>query len=209
MRGEAVDLLGGGPRGRAFPARKSRGFATAASFAFAFGLFASVGSPRALAQASAPGETAAAGGTEAAEGAEAAGLSDEVAQERIAPVNVVKLLAQRAALPFLRGDDRFVLRESWWNGRIAPGDSKLIQVQLFSRNAYQFWLAVPSRDAAVDLHLYDSEGKLVETDFPEIEGTNIVSLFAEPDRSGLYYLRVALREGTEQEQEWGVIYAYR
>jgi len=138
----------------------------------------------------------------------AAGAADET-QERIPPVNVVKLLAQRAALPFLRGDERFVLRESWWNGKIAPGEAKLIQVQLFSRNAYQFWLAVPHREAVVGLNLYNSEGQLVETESPEVEGGNIVSLLAHPDRTGLYYLRVALREGIEQDQEWGVIYAYR
>jgi hypothetical protein len=167
-----------------------------------------------------PGSTKAqdAVATESAEpaAADGAGPAEAEAQERIEPVNLVKLLAQRAALPFLRGDGRFVLRESWWNGRISPGESKLIQVQLFNRNAYQFWLAVPSRNAAVDLNLYDSEGKLVEAEYPEVEGSNLVSLLVEPERSGLYYLRVALRADQEDEsaarvseQEWGVIYAYR
>lgn len=200
------------PVPRRSPSRRSGQLRTGAlaSAAAAVGLgivsVLAVGSGRALAQAPPEGESTPAAG--------AAGLSDEQAQARISPVNLVKLLAQRAALPFLRGDERFVLRESWWNGRISPGDSKLIQVQLFSRNAYQFWLAVPSRDAVVDLNLYDSEGTLVDAEYPEIEGSNLVSLLVEPDRSGLYYLRVALRPGEDgeqqpAEQEWGVIYAYR
>ena len=63
----------------------------------------------------------------------AADRSAEVSRQP-EPLNDIKIMAQRAALPSLKGDEKFILRESWWSGNIAPGKAKLIQVQLFRRN---------------------------------------------------------------------------
>ena len=69
-----------------------------------------------------------------------------------------KLLAQNAAIKELSGDDPFVLRQNSWKGIIEPGQAELIQIQLFNRNDYRFWFAVPDRDAEVSVHLYDGKG---------------------------------------------------
>lgn len=131
------------------------------------------------------------------------------ASELPEPLNDVKILAQQAALPSLRGENKFILRESWWSGNIAPGKAKLIQVQLFRRNEYQFWLAVPNPKAELNLNLYDSEGKLVPSETRELEGTHVVSTIVKPELTGVYYVRVSLKTTLDQSQNWAVIYAYR
>ena len=129
--------------------------------------------------------------------------------QRDKELNDVKLIAQKAAIPSLSGDDKFILRESWWSGSIAPGKAKLIQVQLFRRNEYQFWLAVPSRDAGVNLNVYDSEGKIIPAKTVPFEESNLVSIIVEPELTGVYYVRISLKTTIERDQDWAVIYAYR
>ncbi len=132
----------------------------------------------------------------------------EVAR-RAQVLNDIKLMAQQAALPSLRGEEKFTLRESWWKGSIAPGKAKLIQVQLFQRNSYQFWLATPNPSAEMLLNVYNSDGQLVPSDRVEHEGSNVVSTVVEPDTTGVYYVRVSLKTSIEDAQDWAVIYAYR
>ncbi len=121
----------------------------------------------------------------------------------------VKLLAQRFALTSLSGDTPFILRESWWSGSLDPGKAKLIQVQLFQRNQYQFWLAVPEREAKLNLNLYDGKGELVETEAVTGEEDRVLSMIVRPPASGVYYVRVSLQTNLTSPQDWAVIYAYK
>jgi len=131
------------------------------------------------------------------------------AVEAFNKINDIKVLAQKAALPALAGDEKFVLRESWWGGSIDPGKAKLHQVQLFKRNSYRFWLAVPDRRAELNLNVYDGSGQLVQTELSEIDGSNIVTLIVSPEVTGIYFVRVSLKTTIEVPQDYAVIYAYR
>ena len=121
----------------------------------------------------------------------------------------VKLLAQKAALPSLKGEDKFILRESWWSGNLGPGKAKLIQVQLFRRNSYKFWLAVPSREGEPLINVYDSEGNLADTEVSQFDPKNVVATTFRPETTGVYYIRVSLNTTVENAQDWAVIYGYR
>lgn len=125
------------------------------------------------------------------------------------PLDEIKLIAERAALPHLSGENPFILRESSWSGEVEPGKVKLLQVHLFKRNDYHFWLAVPDRRAALNLNLYNGKGDLVEARTLTYEDRNVVSLIASPTETGIYYLRLSLQNTVEQPQPWAVIYAYR
>lgn len=138
------------------------------------------------------------------------GKSEENSAEPVVePLNDIKILAQQAALPSLKGEDKFILRESWWSGSIAPGRAKLIQVQLFQRNAYRFWLAVPDEEAELNLNVYDSEGVIVPAEFETYGGSHLVSVTVEPDLSGVYYVRLSLKTTIDRPQDWAVIYAWK
>ena len=125
------------------------------------------------------------------------------------PHNYIKLQAQEAALPSLKGEEKYILRESWWSGNINPGKAKLIQVQLFRRNDYKFWLAMPSRNAGPIINVYDSEGTLVPSTSVTFDKENIVGVVVRPEVTGVYYVRVSLKTSIESPQDWAVIYAYR
>tara|TARA_R110000850_G_scaffold19988_9_gene59830 strand:+ start:4707 stop:5201 length:495 start_codon:yes stop_codon:yes gene_type:complete len=131
------------------------------------------------------------------------------AVEAFEVINDIKVLAQKAALPTLAGDEKFVLRESWWGGSIDPGKAKLHQVQLFKRNSYKFWLAVPDTRAELNLNIYNSEGQIVPTETANVDGTNIVSTVVSPELTGIYFVRISLKTTIDVEQDYAVIYAYR
>lgn len=121
----------------------------------------------------------------------------------------LKRIAQQAAIPHLSGERPFILRESSWSGQVEPGKARLIQIQLFKRNDYQFWFAVPDRRAGVLLNLYNGKGELVAGDLVEYETSNIVSLVASPSETGIHYLRISMGTSIGDSQPWTVIYAYR
>ncbi len=121
----------------------------------------------------------------------------------------IKLAAQQTALPFLKGENPFILRESSWSGTLEPGKARLIQVQLFRRNEYHFWFNVPDRRAGLNLNIYDANGEIVDAENVKYESSNIVSLVVRPGVTGIYYLRVSLQTTIETPQRWSVIYAYR
>lgn len=121
----------------------------------------------------------------------------------------IKLLAQQAALPYLSGENPFVLRESSWSGMLDPGKARLIQVQLFLRNEYHFWFAVPDRKAGLNLNVYNGAGEMVKTENLTYGDPNVVSLIVRPEETGIYYLRISLQTTAASPQKWSVIYAYR
>lgn len=134
--------------------------------------------------------------------------AQEAVEEKPA-LDELKLIAQQAAIPHLGGGNPFILRESTWSGSVEPGKARLIQVQLFKRNDYHFWVAMPDRKAAVNLNLYNGKGELLEAKNLRYETTNVASLIASPSETGVYYLRVSLQTTVEKTQPWTVIYAYR
>ena len=129
--------------------------------------------------------------------------------DRKPSLDELKLVAQQAAIPHLAGGNPFILRESTWSGAVEPGKARLIQVQLFKRNDYHFWIAMPDRNAAVNLNLYNGKGELLEAKSLSYETPNVASLVASPSETGVYYLRVSLQTTIEETQPWTVIYAYR
>ena len=141
--------------------------------------------------------------------AQEAGSADAEPVSVAPSLDELKLIAQQAAIPHLGGGNPFILRESSWNGSVEPGKARLIQVQLFKRNDYHFWIAMPDRKAAVNLNLYNGKGELLEAKTLRYESPNIASLIASPAETGVYYLRVSLQTSVEKAQPWTVIYAYR
>lgn len=138
-----------------------------------------------------------------------ASLRAQEAVEVKPSLDELKLVAQQAAIPHLGGGNPFILRESTWSGEVEPGKARLIQVQLFKRNDYHFWVAVPDRKAAVNLNLYNGKGELLEAKTLRYETRNLASLIATPSETGIYYLRLSLQTTVEETQPWTVIYAYR
>ncbi|MBL9153892.1 MAG: hypothetical protein JNK37_15475 [Verrucomicrobiales bacterium] len=119
-----------------------------------------------------------------------------------------KSYAIEAALPQLDLEENaFILREAWWNGELKPGETKIFQHQLFKRNEYWFWLGSSIPESKVNLHVYDSDGRLADAEAWNKD--NVAGVRVVPENSGTFYIRVAIDEAAETPVEWAVIYAYR
>lgn len=78
----------------------------------------------------------------------------------IASVDDAQSFALQAAEPYVK--EGFQVREDYWGGDLASGEPKAVKQQLFKGNEYWFWLGTEVEKASVSVHIYDSEGKLVE-----------------------------------------------
>ena len=77
-----------------------------------------------------------------------------------ASVDDAQSFALEAAKPYVK--DGFQVREDYWGGDLAAGEKKAVRQQLFKGNEYWFWLGTEVETSKVSVHVYDSEGKLVE-----------------------------------------------
>lgn len=107
-----------------------------------------------------------------------------------------------------REEDPYVLREQWWEGQIRGGERKVIRQQLFRGNDYWFWAGMSDEQLGVQVHIYDEEGNLCETEAfsrDQVAGSRVV-----PAKTGTYYIVITAPEDNGAEaSEWGLVYAYR
>ena len=56
----------------------------------------------------------------------------------------------------------YTLREDTWGGDLPVGEAKAITHQLFQKNDYWFTMGTSTKGAKISVHVYDSDGNLVE-----------------------------------------------
>ena len=118
--------------------------------------------------------------------------------------------AIEAALPELdKEENPFILRHSWWQGELAPGERNIIRHQLFNRNEYWFWAGCSDESAEISVHVYDSTGKLAEAESWQ-EG-HVAAALVRPEKTDSYLIVVRVNEigSGNSPAEWAVIYGYR
>jgi len=69
--------------------------------------------------------------------------------------------AYEAATPYVK--QGYTFREDAWGGDLGVGDQKAVTAQLFRGNEYWFCLGTDADDATITVHVYDSKGKLAES----------------------------------------------
>ncbi len=115
--------------------------------------------------------------------------------------------AIEAALPELdKKKNPFTLRQSWWNGDLKKGGVKLIRHQLFKRNEYWFWVGLSDDTAKVSIHIYDRNGKLVESE--SWQKGHVAGARIKPSKTGSYLIRIKVEDG-RGPIPWAVIYGFR
>src|SRR4029077_14309202 len=75
-------------------------------------------------------------------------------------VDDAQSFALQAAEPYVK--EGFQVREDYWGGDLGVGEKKAVRQQLYKGNEYWFWLGTEVETSKVSVHIYDSEGKLVE-----------------------------------------------
>jgi len=86
-------------------------------------------------------------------------------------------------------NDGFKLRDGTWYAQASQGHPMVIQVNLYSGNAY--WFAVANANSSTDLtvSVFDDHGNPVEVQ--NYQKDNKAAAGFSPDASGLYYVEVS------------------
>ena len=113
--------------------------------------------------------------------------------------------ALEAADPYVK--EGFTVREDYWGGDLPVKQTKAIVHQLFKGDEYWFWMGTDTDTAKISVHIYDSDGKLVESEAwqkPHKAAARVV-----PKRTGTYYLIVEIEKSPEERTFWSLAYGFR
>ena len=105
-------------------------------------------------------------------------------------------VAARAVALELAGaftNDGFKLRDGHWAGTLAPNESRLIAVNLYTGNDYWFSCGATEKAAKLSVEIFDETGALVPTQRYN-SGTKAAAGLSVTN-SGEYFIRVRLDEG--------------
>ena len=106
----------------------------------------------------------------------------------------------------------YTLREDTWGGDLPVGEAKAITHQLFQKNDYWFTMGTSTKGAKISVHVYDSDGNLVEeagswqnerTDCA-FAGVQVVC-----KKTGTYFLVVKVEKSPAERTDWGLVYSYK
>ncbi|MEQ1860931.1 MAG: hypothetical protein ABMA13_13430 [Chthoniobacteraceae bacterium] len=113
--------------------------------------------------------------------------------------------ALEAAAPYVK--EGFTVREDYWGGDLPVKTTKAIVHQLFKGNEYWFWMGTDEKTAKISVHVYDSEGNLVEVEAwqkPHFCAARVV-----PKKTGSYYLIVEVEKSPQERTTWALAYGFR
>ncbi|MEO5721039.1 MAG: hypothetical protein ABIR71_06175 [Chthoniobacterales bacterium] len=100
------------------------------------------------------------------------------------------------------------MREDYWGGDLATSEKKAVKQQLFKGNEYWFWLGTEVEKAALSVHIYDAEGKLVEQPDSWQKG-QFAAAHIIPQTTGSYFIIVTIEESPDERTHWALVYGFR
>lgn len=113
--------------------------------------------------------------------------------------------ALEAAAPYVK--EGFTVREDYWGGDLPTKTTKAIVHQLFKGNEYWFWMGTDEKTAKISVHVYDSDGNLVEVEAwqkPHFAAARVM-----PKKTGSYYLIVEVEKSPQERTTWALAYGFR
>ena len=111
-----------------------------------------------------------------------------------------------AAEPYVK--QGFHVREDYWPGDLASGETKTVRQQLFKGNEYWFWLGTEVDHAKVSVHIYNSDGKLAEQPDSWAKG-QIAAAHIIPKTTGSYFIIVSVEASPAARTNWALAYGFR
>ena len=123
-----------------------------------------------------------------------------------ASVDDAQAFALQAAEPYVK--EGFQVREDYWGGDLGAGEKKAVRQQLFKGNEYWFWMGTEVEHAKISVHIYDSDGKLVEQPDSWQKG-HFAAAHVIPSATGSYFIIVAVEESPEERTHWALVYGFR
>lgn len=100
------------------------------------------------------------------------------------------------------------MREDYWAGDLASGAKKAVRQQLFKGNDYWFWLGTEVDRAKVSVHIYDSDGELVEQPDSWAKEHSAAAHII-PKTTGSYFIIVSVEKSPAARTHWALAYGFR
>jgi len=128
-----------------------------------------------------------------------------IAVPAFATVDDALSFAYEAAAPYVK--QGFTVREDAWGGDLGVKDQKAVTAQLFKGNEYWFWTGTDVRGAVVTVSVYDSEGRLAQSETWQrgrFSGAKVA-----PARTGTYYAIITIHKSPEERTHWALVYGYK
>lgn len=122
-----------------------------------------------------------------------------------ATVNDSLSFAYEGAGPYVK--QGFAFREDAWGGDLGEKDQQAVAAQLFKGNDYWFILGTDVRNAVVTVHLYDSNGKLVEQKY--WQKGRFAGAFISPAKTGTYWAIVTVEKSPRERTAWALVYGFK
>lgn len=113
--------------------------------------------------------------------------------------------ALEAAADYVRAG--FTVREDYWGGDLAKGESKTIPQQLFKGLEYWFWVGTDTEGSRVSVHVYDRDGKLADAE--TFQKKRFAGVRVVPKRTGTHYIVVTVESASAERTSWGLVYGYK
>ena len=113
--------------------------------------------------------------------------------------------AHEAANPYAK--QGYTIREDAWGGDLGVKDQKAVTAQLFKGNEYWFCLGTDVKGAVITVHVYDSNGKLVDAETFQkgrFSGAKVI-----PKSTGTYYAIVTVEKSSQERSHWALVYGYK
>lgn len=124
----------------------------------------------------------------------------------VASVDDAQSFALQAAEPYVK--EGFQVREDFWGGDLGSGEKKAVRQQLFKGNEYWFWLGTEVEKATISVHIYDTEGKLIEQ--PDSwQKSHFAAAHVIPPTTGSYFIIVSIESSPEERTHWALVYGFR
>lgn len=124
----------------------------------------------------------------------------------MATVDDAQTFALQAAEPYVKNG--FQVREDYWGGDLGSGEKKAVRQQLFKGNEYWFWMGTDVEKAKISVHIYDSEGKLIEQADSWQKG-HFAAAHVVPNATSSYFIIVSVEESPEDRTHWALVYGFR
>jgi hypothetical protein len=101
----------------------------------------------------------------------------------------------------------YIIRDDQWGGDLGLREQKAIPHTLFKGNDYWFCMASDVENSRVAIHLYDSKGKLAETD--SWQRGRFAAVHVLPPATGTYYIIVEVTSSPKERTSWAMVYGYK
>jgi hypothetical protein len=101
----------------------------------------------------------------------------------------------------------YIVRDDQWGGDLGLREQKAIPHTLFRGNDYWFSMGSDVENARVAIHLYDSKGKLAESD--SWQRGRFAAARILPSATGTYYIIVEVTGSPKERTTWAMVYGYK